>query len=83
MQIGDTKTAPVLPIIYMAVNLMWVITSGDGYTVYIYYIIIMHTLTKFIGITPLFPSLFSARYQYITLQGSIIVSCSPQRNDKS
>ena len=35
------------------------------------------TWTKFIGMTPLFPSLFSARYQYITLHGSIIVSCSP------
>ena len=55
--------------------------TGDGYT--LLYIYNMHTLTKFIGITPLFPSLFSARYQYITLQGSIIVSCSPQRNDKS
>ena len=35
------------------------------------------TLTKVIGIVPLSPLLFSARYQKTTLQGSMMVRTSP------
>ena len=41
------------------------------------------TLTWVMGMTPLWPELFSATYQNITLQGSMMVSTSPREKGRS